>query len=131
MNTRLSLAASALLLAGLGQAGPACAVLGGLTTAVARTLVSNQNLYGGCMAGLAVPINTAVVSPGQPATTLNCPGNYVSFSCTGTYNSKDLAFYMLDQAQLALSLNKQLYVTVDDTKLHNGYCVALRVDVLK
>ena len=76
------------------------------------------------MAALAVAVNTAV-----PA--VNCPGKFVSFSCNGTYVSKDLAFYMLDQAQLALSLNKRVFVTVDDTKKHNGNCFAKRIDVLK
>lgn len=51
--------------------------------------------------------------------------------CTGTYNSKDLAFYMLDQAQLALSLNKQVAVRVDDSRIHTPYCVATRIDVIK
>lgn len=70
----------------------------------------------------------ALLSTASPA--VNCPGTSVSFSCTGTYHSKDLAFYMLDQAQLALSLNKQVVVRVDDTKKHDSYCVATRIDVI-
>lgn len=130
MNTRFFLNTSILLSAILGSAGSAYAVTGTLTTTVVRTLVSNESIYGGCMANLAAAINSATVSPGQPA--VNCgTSGWVSFSCTGTYNSKDLAFYMLDQAQLALSLNKTVSVTVDDTKKHNGYCVATRIDVYK
>jgi len=130
MNTRFSLTSFALLLAGLALAGPVHAVQGSLTTTVSRTLVSNGSIYGGCMASLAAAVNTATVSAGQPAVNCGASG-WVSFSCTGTYNSKDLAFYMLDQAQLALSLNKTVSVTVDDTKTHNGYCVATRIDVIK
>lgn len=131
MNTRFFLNTSILLLAILGPAGPANAVTGTLTTTVVRTLVSNESIYGGCMASLAAAINTANVSAGQSAVIVNCPTTYVSFSCTGVHNSKDLAFYMLDQAQLALSLSKTVSVTVDDTKKHNGYCVATRIDVIK
>lgn len=129
MKTRLALNTSLLLLAGLGQTDPTHAVTGTLSTTVVKTLVSNERLYGGCMAGLAVAINTATVSAGQPA--LDCPGNWVSFSCIGTHNSKDLAFYMLDQAQLALSLNKPVFLQIDDTKTHNSQCVATRIDVIK
>ncbi len=130
MNTRFASIASILLLAGLGQAGPAHAVAGTLSTTVLRTLVSNGSTYGGCMAQLAAPINTATVAAGQPAVNCGASG-WVSFSCTGTHNGKDLAFYMLDQAQLALALNKPVSVTVDDAKTHNGYCVATRIDVVK
>jgi hypothetical protein len=87
-------------------------------------MVTTPDTYGGCMAFLGAALSTA-----QPA--VNCPGKSVSFSCAGTYTTKELAFYMLDQAQLALSLNKKVVVTVDDTKKHNGYCFASRIDVFK
>jgi hypothetical protein len=104
---------------------PAHAVQGTLSSAtVTRTLVTGSNTYGGCMAVLDQAINTATPTP-------NCPGNWVTFSCVGTYTSKDLGFHMLDQAQLALALNKSVLVTVDDTKKHNGYCFAFRIDVIK
>ena len=38
---------------------------------------------------------------------------------------------MLDQAQLALTANKKVWVQVLDTRQHNGYCFANRIDVLK
>ncbi|CAG0958952.1 hypothetical protein ANRL2_00691 [Anaerolineae bacterium] len=125
MNTRFSLTTLALLLAGLSQTDPTYAAEGGLTTTVARTLVTDPNVYGGCMAELDTALSSAV-----PA--VNCgTSGWVSFSCSGAYVSKDLAFYMLDQAQLALSLNRKVYVSVDDTKKHNGYCFAKRIDVFK
>jgi hypothetical protein len=40
-----------------------------------------------------------------------------------------MAFRMLDQAQLAFALQKTVYVVIDDTKKHNGYCTAVRLDV--
>jgi hypothetical protein len=123
MKTRLPPIASALLLAGL-LAHAAHAAQGSLTATVTKTTVSTPETYGGCTASLGKALSAAL-----PA--VDCPGNLVSFSCGGTYVSKDLAFYMLDQAQLALALNKQVYVTVDDTKKHNGYCFAKRIDVIK
>jgi hypothetical protein len=87
-------------------------------------MVTGDATFGGCMALLDKPINTASNVP-------NCPANWVSFSCTGTFTSKDMAFHLLDQAQLALALNKQVMVIVDDTKKHNDYCFALRIDVIK
>lgn len=103
---------------------PAVAVQGFLTTTVSRVLVSGDDAYGGCMAALGAAISTATNTP-------NCPSTWVSFSCDGTYTSKDMAFHLLDQAQLALALNKKIYVGVDDTKKHGRYCFAYRLDVLK
>ena len=107
----------------LAQPSDVKAVTGGLTATVSKVMV-NATAYGGCMALLSKTISSA-----SPA--VNCPGNWISFSCTGTYASKDLAFFMLDQAQLALSLNKNVTVYVDDTKKHNGYCFANRIEVIK
>jgi hypothetical protein len=77
---------------------------------------------GGCMVALAA--NPKTKSPA-------CANSWVSFSCTGAYNPKDLAFDMLDSAKLALALNKRVTITFDDNLLHNGYCTATRIDVIK
>lgn len=100
------------------------ATQGGMYAKVRRVLVTGDSLYGGCMALLDKAINTASNAP-------NCPGAWVSFSCTGTYTSKDMASHLLVQAQLALALDKFVYVVVNDAKKHNGYCVASRIDVSK
>ena len=107
----------------MAQPNDVKAVTGILFTTVNSVLV-DANYYGGCMAQLNKTISSA-----SPA--VNCPSDWISFSCTGTYVSKDLAFFMLDQAQLALSLNKKVKVFVDDTKKHNSYCFANRIDVIK
>jgi hypothetical protein len=93
-----------------------------LLTSEAQTSPNTGLVYGGCMAYLAQPINTASNSP-------NCPSNYVAFSCDGTYVAKDTAQMMLDQAQLAYVLKKTVVVMVDDAKKHNGYCTATRLDI--
>ncbi|MEI6336166.1 MAG: hypothetical protein WCS87_16525 [Methylococcaceae bacterium] len=123
MNSRLPFLTT-LFLATLTSSLPVYAVEGTLTAKVSKTMVTGNATYGGCMALLDKAINTAANAP-------NCPGNWVSFSCTGTYTSKDMAFHLLDQAQLALALNKQVTVIVNDTKKHNGNCFASRIDVIK
>jgi len=124
MKTRFCFIALALLVTGLIQVEPAYAVRANLTASVVRVLVIDPTYYGGCMAELNTPLSATV-----PA--VNCPEDWVTFSCNGTYIGKDIAFYMLEQAQLALSLNKRVFVTVDDSKKHNGYCFANRIDVFK
>lgn len=123
MNPRFSFLTT-LFLAALTSSLPVYAIEGVLAAKVNRTLVTGNTTFGGCMAMLDKAINTASNAP-------NCPGNWVSFSCTGPFTSKDMAFHLLDQAQLGLALNKQVTVVVDDTKKHNGICYAYRIDVIK
>ncbi len=87
---------------------------------VEKTLVTGDSTYGGCMALLSRRIEGKL--PG-------CRGAWVSFSCDGTYTDPVRAYRMLDQAQLALATGMRVLVVVDDTKSHNGYCVASRIDV--
>jgi len=37
----------------------------------------------------------------------------------------------VDQAQLALATGKSELVVIDDTRRHNGYCFANRIDVVR
>ena len=59
-----------------------------------------------------------------PSKGLNCPSPYVSFSCSGDFNSKDIAFHMFETAQLAQATGMEIAVYVDDTKKHGGNCYA-------
>lgn len=86
---------------------------------VQRTLIDNAN-FGGCMALL----DKNIADSG-----LNCPSRWVTFSCDGTFGSKDIAFRQLDQAQIAQALNKKVSLYVNDLKKHNGYCYAGRIDL--
>jgi hypothetical protein len=116
---------TAALLAAAASIPPAQAVQGLISATTIRTsTVTGDTSYGGCMAALGAAVNTATNSP-------NCPGAWVTFSCIGTYAPKEQAFHMLDQAQLALALDKKVNVLVDDTKKHNGYCFARRISVIK
>ena len=55
----------------------------------------------------------------------------VSFSCSGVFTEKDIAYRMFDQAQMAFAMERQVEIYVDDTKKHNGYCYGNRINVLK
>ena len=62
---------------------------------------------------------------------LDCPKKSVSFSCSGVFTEKDVAYRMFDQAQMAFALERKVQIYVDDTKKHNGYCYGNRIEVLK
>ena len=119
----LTFAALMLPMAGFATQGSGyTTVIAVLTTSDANPSPATGLVYGGCMAYLATPINQLSNSP-------NCPDRWVSFSCDGTYASKDAALTLLDQAQLAQVTKKQVFVVVDDTKLHNGFCTATCLDI--
>jgi hypothetical protein len=104
------------LLAALAWAGAGKATTASVRDAeIERTLVTDQGRYGSCMALL----NKELADYG-----LNCPSRWVSFSCSGEFASKDVAYRMFDSAQLAFALGHRVTVRVDDTKKHDGYCYA-------
>lgn len=90
---------------------------------VIRVLVSDEERWGGCM----ILINKSITDQG-----LDC-GLYpwVSFSCSGDFNTKQAAGNMLDSAKMALALDMKLRLEITDTQKHNGACVAKRVDVFR
>ena len=88
-----------------------------------RTLTTGDGRFGGCM----VQLDKRLADTG-----LNCPGNWVTLSCTGVHtSSKEDGSRMFDSAQMAFSLGKTIVVEVNDEKKHNGHCYARRVDVKK
>jgi hypothetical protein len=87
---------------------------------VVRTLVTGGNAYGGCMVMLDVRIDSVLP---------NCPGNFITFSCTGDFTTKDHANRMFDTAMMANALGKKVWFVVHDNMKHNGYCYSSRVDV--
>lgn len=95
---------------------------GSLVSKVRSTLV-HDTYFGRCLALLERGINKGDNSP-------DCPSEWVSFSCDGTYNSKDIAYRKLDMAEKAEITQGNIIVYVDDTKKHNGHCYAYRVESL-
>ena len=88
---------------------------------VTRTLV-DTNSWGECMAKIVPGPHTV-----QPA----CGVEWVTFSCSGDFNTKARGHSKLESAQLAMVTGKPIAIWVDETKKHNGYCFGRRVDVLK
>ena len=97
------------------------AVTKGVIVHIVRTLVADDGRFGGCM----VQTDVTFVQKG-----LDCKSNWVSFSCSGDFTSKDVGYRMFDSAQLAFVLGNRVLLVIDDTKKHNGYCYADRIDVL-
>ena len=87
---------------------------------IKRTLVRDK-AYGNCM----VQLDKAIADTG-----LDCAADWVTFSCDGTYNARDVASKMLDSAMMAFALGRQVSVQLDDNKKHHGYCVVKRIDVM-
>ena len=89
---------------------------------VTTTAVADEGRWGGCVARL----DQTLADSG-----LDCPSNWVTFSCSGDYTEKDVAYRMFDQAQMAFTLGRKVEIYVDDTKKHNNYCYGNRINVLK
>ena len=89
---------------------------------VTKSVMADEVRWGGCM----VRIDKKLADSG-----LDCPSKWVSFSCSGVFTEKDVAYRMFDQAQMALTLERTVEIHVDDSKKHNGYCYGNRIDVFK
>ncbi len=89
---------------------------------VNRTRVTADAHMGGCGVRLADAV--------QEETGLNCPNNWVTFSCIGTHTTKANAMRLFDSAQLAFVTGRRVAVWVDDVRKHSGFCFASRLDVL-
>ena len=98
------------------------AVVKGVTANIERTLVTGDGKWGGCM--VKTQVNFQQLG-------LNCPAGWVTFSCTGDFTSKDVAYRMFDSALLAFALGNPVFMAVDDSKKHNGFCYVGRIDVLQ
>ena len=88
-------------------------------TEIDRLMTDSSN-FGGC----AARITGSVAANG-----LACSGPWISFSCTGDFNSKSDGTNKFAQAQLAWVTDKQVRVRLDDSKRHNGYCFARNIIV--
>ncbi|MEQ8861690.1 MAG: hypothetical protein RIC56_23865 [Pseudomonadales bacterium] len=90
-------------------------------TSATRVLSDTSN-FGGCMVHLTkTPLEEG----------LDCNGPWVSFSCSGDFAPRDAAVRNFEIAQIAVLTELTILVVVDDTKKHNGYCFASRIDLLR
>jgi hypothetical protein len=107
----------------LSCAMPTLANIATIKGATIQKTLLQEGSFGGCMISLDKSIKDAGLS---------CPdSNWVSLDCDGAYSSKAAAQRMLDSAQLAFVMNKEVFILVDDSKKHNDYCVATRIIILK
>lgn len=91
---------------------------------VQRILIMDGR-FANCMVRLSVSPQAALP---------NCGPDWVSFACDGSFDRpKDIAYKMLEHAQIAHLLNKRIDVEFDDTMRldpeDGSYCIATRVDL--
>lgn len=89
---------------------------------VTKTVEADDGRWGGCI----VQLDKNLADYG-----LDCPGKWVSFSCSGVYAEKEVAYRMFTQAQMALARGRKVEIVVDDTKKHNEYCYGNQIAVKK
>lgn len=87
---------------------------------IVSTLISAENgLFGGCMA----KVDLNIVNE----TGLNCKNEWVTFDCTANFITAAESARLLNAAQMADALDLKVNLRLDDSQLHNGYCLAKRV----
>lgn len=96
-----------------------------ITRLSTNTVVDSKTdklMWGGCLALLSA-------SPSDYG--LDCPSgaNFVTFDCIGEFSAKSDALRLYDAAQLGYVTKKRVNIWVDDTRKHNGYCLATRIDI--
>jgi hypothetical protein len=116
MILRPAFMAIALVFSSLSHAGS-----GTVSTRIDRVML-HETGFGNCMARLEK-------APGSVG--LNCKENWVSFSCSGDFQPKNIAAMSFSTAQLALVMDNKVNVVVDDGRKHNGYCFAKKIELLK
>ena len=91
----------------------------GVLTATIIAMLTDDTNYGKCM--VRVTPSPTTVLPG-------CAASYVTLDCSGDFSAKAEAQRKLDASNLAFVTGSQIRYYLDDTKKHNGYCYATRVD---
>jgi len=94
-----------------------------VTATVNRILFHTPPTFGACM----IQIEADLISNSG----INCPDRWLSLSCSGDFNTKDIAYKMLDFANQSLLLGNDMRIYFTDTKKHNGYCVVYRLDLVQ
>lgn len=112
-NIRLVLA-----IAMLSWSNISMAAVEAIVTKVDRLLVDTER-YGQCM----------IYTKATP--TNDCPSNWFSLDCEGSFYSKEKTRRLWDSAQLAYATEARVVVYANDQQKHNGYCVVARLDVVR
>ena len=110
-----------LIIAGLllSTANIASAATVAVNAQIKAVLQTDENVFGACMALLDV-------SPRDQG--LDCH-SWVTFSCSGDFNTKEVGYRKFDVAQMSYALEKKRSMLfINDEKKHNGYCFVERID---
>ena len=86
-----------------------------ITGSVDDILINEEN-FGVC----AVAI-TGWSAPG------NCGAKWISLDCSGDYIDRSVSRAMLEITQIAKATGSQVTVNTDDTRRHNGRCIATQI----
>jgi len=87
-------------------------------TGTVKRMLIDSKIYGGCMIQITANIGNG------------CPnGGWVSLDCNNTYYSATDSKNKYATALTAFALDKTVSLTIDNTKKHNGFCVARRVGI--
>ena len=92
-----------------------------LTTKINGTLTTADHRFGGCMVALDRPLRDAA---------LDCPGSWITLSCSGVHGSAEAARRKFQFARDAFRTGRTVVVEVTDEKKHHGWCYGQRLDVL-
>jgi len=87
----------------------------GWVKAKVTDIIISENDYGGCLVKLNKNTNESGV---------NCHSEWVSFSCNGVYNAKDVAYRMLDVAQASMLMGNFAWAKVESAEKVGTYCTA-------
>lgn len=92
-----------------------------LTARIHGTLTTADRRFGGCMVALDRPLRDAA---------LDCPGSWITLSCSGVHGSAEAARRKFQFARDAFRTGRTVLVEVTDEKKHHGWCYGQRLDVL-
>ena len=106
------------------------AALAKITAKAQRTLATDGGRFGGCMVQLNRNIAVLAANLPEPVV-LNCPGSWVTFSCSGVHTTKEAGARMFESAKMGFEQEKTLILEVTDEKKHHGHCYVRRIDVKK
>ena len=92
-----------------------------LETQIQRVYITDDSVFGGCMAKPKETIKRSLV---------NCKPGWVTFDCAGTLGgAKSMGQRKLDVATLAQLTGNRVSVLIDDSQTLNGYCLADRIQI--
>lgn len=99
---------------------------------VDRFLITGSDLpFGGCMVRLTWQGGNPNGYSSPASSPLDCPDDWVTLDCDGTYDTKSVARDKLSAIQFAYVADLFVRVRVSDARKHGPYCMATTAQVSK